>query len=199
MVAGNETKKKWLIDTDVFDMCIVCDSTCIIPMSRSQRKTSTWRLREHGGCNFTVHSDVQSEKDIFKCILSILYQWMAITLPITQVCFLTTEEFLPNIAKSKSTTSSSVYHYQPSVAVDGDLTATWSSESCFHVAYDDFSPWWQVDLLDNYVIVEVRVTGREDCCRKTSVLSSHFKLFFISVSLKAHNKRKSQSVNTDIT
>ncbi|XP_048255251.1 pentraxin fusion protein-like [Haliotis rufescens] len=74
------------------------------------------------------------------------------------------EEFLPNIAKSKSTTSSSVYKYQPSVAVDGDLTAAWSSGSCFHVAYGDFSPWWQVDLLDNYVIVEVRVTGREDCC-----------------------------------
>ncbi|XP_071118449.1 fucolectin-like [Haliotis cracherodii] len=74
------------------------------------------------------------------------------------------EQFLPNIAKSKSASSSSRYTPQPSVAVDGDVQAKWSSGSCFHVAYGDFSPWWQVDLLDTYIVVEVRVTSRQDCC-----------------------------------
>ncbi|XP_046565778.1 uncharacterized protein LOC124274460 [Haliotis rubra] len=73
-------------------------------------------------------------------------------------------EFLPNIAKNKPTKASSVAFHQPGVAVDGDMSAKWSSESCFHVDYNDFSPWWQVNLLDTYIIVEVRVTSREGCC-----------------------------------
>ncbi|XP_071118474.1 fucolectin-like [Haliotis cracherodii] len=77
------------------------------------------------------------------------------------------EEFLPNIAKDKPTSASSEYAGSmllASAAVDGDVTATWSSGSCFSVDFGDFSPWWQVDLLDTYTVVEVRVTSREDCC-----------------------------------
>ncbi|XP_067678700.1 uncharacterized protein [Haliotis asinina] len=75
-------------------------------------------------------------------------------------------EFLPNIAMSKPTKASSIAFLKksPGVAVDGDMSANWSSKSCFHVAVNDFTPWWQVDLLDTYVIVEVRVTSRQDCC-----------------------------------
>ncbi|XP_071118368.1 fucolectin-4-like [Haliotis cracherodii] len=77
------------------------------------------------------------------------------------------EEILQNLAKDKPANASSVWRhdmFHPSVAVDGDVTATWSSGSCFAVDSGDFSPWWQVDLLDRYVVVGVRVTSREDCC-----------------------------------
>ncbi|XP_071118450.1 pentraxin fusion protein-like [Haliotis cracherodii] len=78
------------------------------------------------------------------------------------------EEGLHNIAKNKPTNASSLFDkkHQPSVAVDGDLRARWSFGSCFHVKIGDLSPWWQVDLRDTYIVVEVRVTSRQDCCTK---------------------------------
>ncbi|XP_048255253.1 fucolectin-like [Haliotis rufescens] len=76
------------------------------------------------------------------------------------------EEGLQNIAKNKPTNASTLFDtkHQPSAAVDGDLRARWSSGSCFHGKNGDLSPWWQVDLLDTYIVVEVRVTSRQDCC-----------------------------------
>ncbi|XP_046549595.1 uncharacterized protein LOC124259509 [Haliotis rubra] len=71
------------------------------------------------------------------------------------------EEFLPNIAKDKPASASSVWsdaRFQPGFAVDGDG----KTGSCFVGNSGDFSPWWQVDLQDTYVVVEVRVTNREE-------------------------------------
>ncbi|XP_071084305.1 uncharacterized protein [Haliotis cracherodii] len=72
----------------------------------------------------------------------------------------TCDEFLPNIAKDKPTKASTAWSYwlyPPSVAVDGNFTA-----SCFAVGKGDFYPWWQLDLLDTFVVGEIRVTNRHD-------------------------------------
>ncbi|XP_067679715.1 uncharacterized protein [Haliotis asinina] len=75
-------------------------------------------------------------------------------------------DFLPNIAKDKPASASSIWRRDvlPSAAVDGDIRAYWKSKSCFATAEGDMSPWWQVDLQNTYVVVEVRVTSRDDCC-----------------------------------
>ncbi|XP_046562491.1 fucolectin-6-like [Haliotis rubra] len=73
------------------------------------------------------------------------------------------EAFLSNIAKDKPASASSIWRgdaFPPGVAVDGDVNPLWTSGSCFAVDIGDFSPWWQVDLQDTYVVVEVRVTNR---------------------------------------
>ncbi|XP_046562490.1 uncharacterized protein LOC124271391 [Haliotis rubra] len=75
------------------------------------------------------------------------------------------EAFLSNIAKDKPASASSIWRgdaFPPGVAVDGDVNPLWTSGSCFATEFNDLSPWWQVDLQDTYVVVEVRVTNRED-------------------------------------
>ncbi|XP_067663540.1 pentraxin fusion protein-like [Haliotis asinina] len=76
------------------------------------------------------------------------------------------DEELSNIAKNKPAYASSTYNrrVRADAAVDGKVTAIWSSRSCFTVAIGDMSPWWLVDLADVYIIVEVDVTSRKDCC-----------------------------------
>ncbi|XP_067679722.1 uncharacterized protein [Haliotis asinina] len=71
------------------------------------------------------------------------------------------EGFVSNIARGKPASSSSVWpdpKFQPRNAVDGNDNAG----SCFVGNSNDLSPWWQVDLQDTYVVVEVRVTNRKE-------------------------------------
>ncbi|XP_067658301.1 uncharacterized protein [Haliotis asinina] len=73
------------------------------------------------------------------------------------------DTFLPNIAKGKPASASSTWPFDavpPGAAVDGDVNAAWASGSCFATNNGDFSPWWQVDFQDTYIVVEVRVTSR---------------------------------------
>ncbi|XP_067663516.1 uncharacterized protein [Haliotis asinina] len=76
------------------------------------------------------------------------------------------DDELSNIAENKTAYASSTYtrRVRADAAVDGKGTAIWSSGSCFAVASGDMSPWWLVDLADVYIIVEVDVTSRKDCC-----------------------------------
>ncbi len=81
---------------------------------------------------------------------------------------LPTEDFLSNIAKDKPASASSVWpgaDLQPSFAVDGNG----KRGSCFAGNSNDFSPWWQVDLQDTFVVIEVRVTNREEFRRKINI------------------------------
>ncbi|XP_015266192.1 PREDICTED: fucolectin-like [Gekko japonicus] len=50
-----------------------------------------------------------------------------------------------------------------SYAVDGNCDGRWSSRSCTHTNHE-LSPWWSVDLGEEYDISVVVVKIRQDCC-----------------------------------
>ncbi|XP_067660335.1 fucolectin-1-like [Haliotis asinina] len=72
------------------------------------------------------------------------------------------EYVLQNVALNKAASASSVWNDKnpPGAAVNGNVSAIWAPGNCFHVDNDDYTPWWQVDLLTTCIIVEVRITTR---------------------------------------
>ncbi|XP_067660336.1 uncharacterized protein [Haliotis asinina] len=72
------------------------------------------------------------------------------------------EYILENLALNKTASASSTYqeNHPPSLAVNGYVSGLWTSGNCFHVGNNDYTPWWQVDLLTTCIIVEVRITTR---------------------------------------
>ncbi|XP_046340233.2 fucolectin-1-like [Haliotis rufescens] len=73
------------------------------------------------------------------------------------------EDVLQNIAPQKPTAASSVWslEHPPSAAANGRVSGRWVPGNCFAVDNNDYTPWWQVDLLATCIIVEVRVTSRD--------------------------------------
>ncbi|XP_053335686.1 fucolectin-1-like isoform X2 [Clarias gariepinus] len=51
----------------------------------------------------------------------------------------------------------------PKLAIDGNTASSFSSGSCTHTN-TNYGPWWRVDLLAEYVIGNVVITNRGDCC-----------------------------------
>ncbi|KAJ8340850.1 hypothetical protein SKAU_G00331410 [Synaphobranchus kaupii] len=48
-------------------------------------------------------------------------------------------------------------------AIDGNRDSTFIHASCSHTN-NDANPWWRVDLLEEYVVASVTITGLVDCC-----------------------------------
>ncbi|KAM4736539.1 LOW QUALITY PROTEIN: uncharacterized protein FYW61_006655 [Anableps anableps] len=50
-------------------------------------------------------------------------------------------------------------------AIDGNKHSHFRDGSCSHTEKQS-NPWWRVDLLDSYVVTQVIVTNRGDCCEE---------------------------------
>uniref|UniRef100_A0A3B5QXB1 Si:ch211-215k15.4 n=1 Tax=Xiphophorus maculatus TaxID=8083 RepID=A0A3B5QXB1_XIPMA len=48
-------------------------------------------------------------------------------------------------------------------AIDGNQNSNLKKGSCTHTDTES-NPWWRVDLLDSYIVTQVIVTNRGDCC-----------------------------------
>ena len=66
------------------------------------------------------------------------------------------------VGKPARESSTAVVGNPPGVAVDGNRDTSWFSGSCTHTSFNDFSPWWRVDLLAVYHILTVRMVNRGD-------------------------------------
>ena len=64
---------------------------------------------------------------------------------------------------------SDYYGFEPvaGFAVDGDRSSMYYTGSCTHTN-DEPNPWWTVDLEGEYVVREVVITNRGNCCGKIS-------------------------------
>jgi len=70
-----------------------------------------------------------------------------------------------NLALGKRTRQSSVREFgSPNRANDGDTNGNWGDGSVTHTQGEDKS-WWEVDLGKKYLIEEVRLHNRKDCCQ----------------------------------
>ncbi|CAB3978528.1 sushi, von Willebrand factor type A, EGF and pentraxin domain-containing 1-like [Paramuricea clavata] len=69
-------------------------------------------------------------------------------------------KFSKNLAEQRPTKQSSTAHNGfSSRAVDGKFSTAYSLKSCTHTN-DETDPWWQVDLLQEYVITDVTILNR---------------------------------------
>ncbi|PWA33138.1 hypothetical protein CCH79_00018706, partial [Gambusia affinis] len=75
-----------------------------------------------------------------------------------------------NVALRGKATQSSQFKGEPwnafvsaSNAIDGNLNSDLKKGSCTHTETEN-NPWWRVDLLDSYVVTQVVITNRGDCC-----------------------------------
>jgi hypothetical protein len=68
-----------------------------------------------------------------------------------------------NVSKGKTATASSQYDETcpPPKAVDGSKYVL----NTYHSADSDRDPWWMVDLEQEYIITEVVLWNRVDCCQ----------------------------------
>ena len=70
----------------------------------------------------------------------------------------------PNVARGKPTKQSSQFKiYSSDKAVDGSKANALRENSCAHTRTQK-GPWWQVDLKSVYIIRQVFITSRGDCC-----------------------------------
>ena len=91
----------------------------------------------------------------------------------TKISFLhhchSTVSFVPdreNLALNKPALQSSVYKLGfAKKAVDGNMDTNYLHHSCSHTLRQR-GAWWVVDLQSEYVIDEVVITNRGDCCGK---------------------------------
>ncbi|XP_002731582.1 uncharacterized protein LOC100377761 [Saccoglossus kowalevskii] len=83
---------------------------------------------------------------------------------------------LENVAIGKTATQSSDWSasYPASNAVDGNSNTNWNSGSCTSTN-DEQNAWWKVDLGGTYLVHEVIVTNRQDCC-ETRVLGAEIRI-----------------------
>ncbi|XP_057311086.1 fucolectin-like [Hydractinia symbiolongicarpus] len=74
---------------------------------------------------------------------------------------------LINLSRGKpaqqSTTHAHSVNPVASLAVDGNTNGNFIKGTCFHTL-SETAPWWQVDLLHNAVITNIKLHPRTDCC-----------------------------------
>ncbi|XP_069568013.1 fucolectin-4 [Brachyistius frenatus] len=73
-----------------------------------------------------------------------------------------------NVALRGKATQSNRYENvfgSASNAIDGNRESDFHAGSCTHTDEQN-NPWWRVDLLESYVVTEVIVTNRGDCCEQ---------------------------------
>ena len=81
-----------------------------------------------------------------------------------------------NIAKGKKTSqSSTLYGAGSERAVDGNTNRSWHGGSVTHTQCTNDKPWWEVDLEALYLIDEIKVFNRGDCC------SSRLNNFYVMI------------------
>ena len=69
-----------------------------------------------------------------------------------------------NLATGKKTSQSSTrYGGDSKRAIDGKALTNYFSSSCSHTA-NTLRPWWKVDLGQRYLVSNVKITNRGDCC-----------------------------------
>ncbi|XP_077866770.1 uncharacterized protein LOC102809222 [Saccoglossus kowalevskii] len=83
---------------------------------------------------------------------------------------------LVNVAFGKTATQSSDWSasFPASNAVDGNTATNWGSGSCTSTTNEQ-GAWWKVDLGANYLVYEVIVTNRQDCC-ETRIVNSEIRV-----------------------
>ncbi|WP_083940784.1 alpha-L-fucosidase [Schaalia vaccimaxillae] len=89
-----------------------------------------------------------------------------------------------NLALGKaSSQSSTAWQGTPERANDGNTDGRWDNASVSHTALQD-SPWWQVDLGDQYLINDINVWNRDaqDMCGATVSCSERLKDFWVVIS-----------------
>ncbi|MCC6724905.1 MAG: discoidin domain-containing protein [Saprospiraceae bacterium] len=70
-----------------------------------------------------------------------------------------------NLALGKRTRQSSVFDFgNANRGNDGDTNGNWGDGSVMHTQGED-KPWWEVDLGKKFLIEEVRIHNRKDCCQ----------------------------------
>lgn len=67
-------------------------------------------------------------------------------------------------AKGEAVQSSTLFPAGASRANDGKRLTYYTEGSCSHTAERETGPWWRVDLHQSYIISEVKITNRGDCC-----------------------------------
>ncbi|XP_052458918.1 fucolectin-like [Carassius gibelio] len=65
--------------------------------------------------------------------------------------------------RGRAVQSSLLEYFRADRAVDGIKYAPGTASFCTHTQ-SQTDPWWRLDLLDNYYISSVTITGRADCC-----------------------------------
>ncbi|XP_068994737.1 uncharacterized protein [Embiotoca jacksoni] len=71
-----------------------------------------------------------------------------------------------NIARVGKVTQSSLgWNGIPERAIDGNRASNWGQGSCSHTNMNQ-NPWWRLDLLKTYIINNVTITNRQDCCHQ---------------------------------
>ncbi len=69
-----------------------------------------------------------------------------------------------NLATGKRTSQSSTrYGGESKRAVDRNKLTNYFSSSCTHTASTN-KPWWKVDLGQRYLVSNLKITNRGDCC-----------------------------------
>ena len=75
------------------------------------------------------------------------------------------DDELVNLArKGTATQSSTGFGGEAHRAIDGNRDSSYSSGSITHTATGDASPWWEVDLGDEFGLSRVDLWNRQDCC-----------------------------------
>uniref|UniRef100_A0AAV2KSS2 C-type lectin domain-containing protein n=1 Tax=Knipowitschia caucasica TaxID=637954 RepID=A0AAV2KSS2_KNICA len=70
----------------------------------------------------------------------------------------------PNVAvKGRAVQSSTLYPAEAHRAIDGRRDTFYTEGSCSHTAPQS-DPWWRVDLGQPFIVSNVKVTNRGDCC-----------------------------------
>lgn len=73
----------------------------------------------------------------------------------------------PNVAtKGEAVQSSTLFPAGAYRAIDGKRDTYYSEGSCSHTVGNETDPWWRVDLHQIFIISEVKITNRGDCCHE---------------------------------
>ena len=70
---------------------------------------------------------------------------------------------LGNLALRQPVVQSSTHSFPASQSVDGSSSGNWDSKVCTSTLVET-DPWWRVDLGRSYLVDEVRILNRVDCC-----------------------------------
>ena len=69
-----------------------------------------------------------------------------------------------NLATGKKTSqSSTAWGGLSQRAIDGNKFSNWYGISCMHTN-NDLKAWWKVELGQRYLVSNVKITNRGDCC-----------------------------------
>ena len=111
------------------------------------------------------------ERNRFKCFLTYIHLDFFRFQP--SKCFVISTETadIVNVAHGKQAEQSSIFNgHIATRGVDGNTNQDFSSYTCFETSNSTgTSNWWYVDLVNTYILTEVKMFNRLDCCCKLFV------------------------------